>query len=196
MVNTFSKGKVSAEEWQDYKDEDGDAAVKEKVKGFVELSEEKFGLHKEKYNLEKQKLIDQADGFKLKQQAAFDKSRENVINAFAEAKLPLDDKYLATVDKTINDQMILDLFKNPDGTLKDNVHQSIIMAQHGFDISQQLILAAKRQIASEQRTVVLERTPDTPAVKKTGTAESTEKQNAEQKMKSHVASVLGAKVAS
>ena len=195
IVNTFLPGKISSEDWEEFSDKDGDPAVKEKVSQAIEIAQEKFALNKEKYDLEKQKLIDSANAFKEKQQVAFNKSRENVVNAFQEAKLPLDEKYLQTVDKTISDEAILSLFKNADGTFKENVHQSVIMAQHGFDIVQQMYLAAKRQVASQARSEILERTPATPAAKKTGDADTPETKTSEKKVESHVASILGSKVA-
>lgn len=192
MVERYSPGKLTTEDWEEFEDRDGDPDVKARVEEYLSLSEGKFNLEKKEYDLTKQTYEQNAERFVQMKQESFDKSREHALSTFNEAGMPVEESYIANVDKTMNDEMILSIFKNPDGTYKDNCHTSLIMAQDGFGLVKSLYDATKREIVSQVRTEVLDRTGDSPSVTKGGQAELTEQQRSEEDIRKYVEKMAGA----
>jgi hypothetical protein len=193
MVDSYFKGKVSEEDWEEFNDSDGDPDVKEKVESYLELAKGKYDLSQSKFNHEKSTYEDNAKKTLAVRQQAFSKSRENFPEAFKDTPLELKEDFIADVDKKLQThQSILDVFVNPDGTLKENAHEMMGMATGGKSVVVQQAKAIRNKMLSQAREEVLDNTPDSAQIQKTGDQGSqTNAQVEQQKADDYVASILG-----
>jgi len=190
-VDSYLPNKVSQDDWDEYNDPDGDAEIKSKVQGYIDLASEKYKVDQDRYKMTKENYERQANELVAKKQDSFNVSRANAIKEFEDAGFPVQDSYLQGIDKTMTDEMILSMFKNPDGTYKDDCHRRLIMANDGMDLVKKFHSAAQRNVASQVRTEMLEGTADSQAIKRTGDAQVTEQQKIEDQMRNYVQQMAG-----
>ena len=188
VVSKYFPGQVSKEDWEEFNDAEGDERVKGVVQNYINLSKSKFESDKTSYN---QKVTDAKNSQQVaeqKYQASFDDSRGNLNEVFKD-KMP-NEVYLNTIDNEITKGGIMEMFYNPDGTLKKEAHQRYIMARDGFDTVNQFREALKREIASKERMSILERSSDTPRVDKTSSTTVSSEKELENRVKSAVDNIM------
>lgn len=190
LVETYFPGKISKEDWEEFKDADGDETVKQKVKDIIAMSKDKYGIDQEKFKFEKQKIETNAARTLAVREESFKKSRTSVQDQFKTTGLKVDDKYLSDLDKNLSsDQAILAVYKNPDGTLKPEAHRMMAMAIDGFDLVLHARDKMKRQIVTEQRTELLQKNTGNQPIKKSGDTAQSGVSESEKRVKEYISKV-------
>lgn len=193
MVEKYFPGKITAEEWEEASDGvSGDPDAIAKVNQYQELAKDKYDLDQQKYNQQVQAYEQQAKEITAKMQSAFDASRESVFGMFEGTPLEVQEEYVGKVDKIAQSQQgVLSIFYNADGTLKQDAHERIAMALDGKGLVVQQAKQLEKRAITKARQEVISETPNAPRMKKTGDSGGpTTAQEAEQKAKAHVASIL------
>lgn len=192
LVDKYFPNKISKEEWEEFKDKDGDETVKEKVNNYLSLTKDKYEIDQEKFKTQKEQYDRKAAQSVQARKESLDKSRVSVFETFKSSGLPLDEKYVEGLDKKLSsDQQILSMFKNDDGTLRTDAHQRLAMADAGFGLVTQYQKALERKIVTKAREEILDRAGSgSQAMKKSGDSSGSGKNESEEKVKSYVASVL------
>ena len=193
MVEAYFKNKVTEDDWEEFKDSDGDPDVKDKVASYIELASEKYSVSQSKFEHEKSTYETNAKQMLELRQAAFNSSRENFPKAFEGTTLEIKEDYIAKVDKSLQTQQsILAVFMNPDGSLKENAHEMMAMATEGKNVVIQQANALRNRMVSKAREEVLENTPDSHQMKKTADqGGNTNTEVEKQKIDNEVAEILG-----
>jgi hypothetical protein len=192
MVEAYFPGKITAEEWEDASDETGDPETIAKINSYQSLAKDKYELDQQKYNQEIQTYEARAKELNQKAQSAFDESRDNVFKMFEGTPLNVDEKFVNEIDKSVRTQQdVLSIFYNADGTLKPDAHRRIAMALDGESLVTQQANQLMKRAVTKAREEVVRHTADTTPMTKTGdTGSTTAMQEAEQKARAHVQSIL------
>jgi len=193
MVESYFPGKITSEEWAEYKEVDADPAVKEKVSSYLELTKEKYSLDQGRFEQQKINIENNAKETLAYRQSAFEKSRENFPKTFEEQSgFAVQSDYTAGLDNHVKDQQsVLAVFFNEDGSLKGDAHYRMAMALDGGDVVSQQAAALKNRIITQAREEVVKDAPEATGIKKTG--DSTSLSNAEksqQKINNYISQVL------
>lgn len=192
LVDKYFPNKISQEEWDEFKDKDGDETVKEKVNNYLSLTKDKYEVDQEKFKAQKQQYDTKAAQAIQTRKESLDKSRASVFETFKSQGLPLDEKYVSDLDKKLSsDQQILSMFKNDDGTLRTDAHQRLAMADAGFGLVTQYQKALERKIVTKAREEILDRAGSgSQAIKKSGDSFGSGVNESEKKVKDYVSSIL------
>ena len=162
LVQAFMPGRFTDEEWEEYKDEDGDPAVKKAIGLAVEMSKDKFTA---KQNEFKQSVTNEQNKSK-EYQEKFSKSL-SASNEFVKREMPgIDDKYLNKINQKITKEGIVNHFYNNDGTLKETAVLSMLRttpeyADYQRVLTNNAVTEAKNSITQE----LLERGNSTPNIR-------------------------------
>lgn len=170
MVEKFFPGKVSAEDWEEYKDSDGDQETKDKIDSYLTLTEEKYNLTKQQHAEQIKNYEQQAQQNLEKAQASFDTSRTNIFKAFEGTPLKgVKESAVVEIDKSLaNQRAILLEFLNEDGTFKPDAHEKMAMLKFGKDLVVQQAKAIQKQAVSDARAEVISGTADQAGIQKSG----------------------------
>lgn len=169
IVDAMSPGKVTEEDWEEYKDEDGDPNIKRYVSALIETSKSSFNSKKASF--------DKA----IEDNIAEGKKRNEMFNSSIEASKSRLKSQFGDVDMSlVNDiekifkqpQGINSIFYDENGMLKDDAFARMAMAQHGEDLVNQYKTIAERKIEEAVVQDVLSRGANTPKVPKGGTSKS------------------------
>lgn len=192
LVDKYFPNKISQEEWDEFKDKDGDETVKEKINNYLSLTKDKYEIDQEKFKAQKQQYDTKAAQAIQTRKESLDKSRASVFETFKSQGLPLDEKYVSDLDKKLSsDQQILSMFKNDDGTLRTDAHQRLAMADAGFGLVTQYQKALERKIVTKAREEILDRAGSgSQAIKKSGDSSGSGVNESEKKVKEYVNSIL------
>ena len=111
---------------------------------------------------------------------------------FEGTPLSVEEGYVKGLEKTAKSQHeILSIFYNQDGTLKPDAFERIAMAKDGKALVVQQAQQLQKRAASVARQEIVAHTAETTPMTKTGDSGSpTSQQEAEQKARKHVASIL------
>jgi hypothetical protein len=193
LIEKYFPGQITSEEWEEAKEADADPQIKAKVSTYKDLSREKYNLDQAKFNQQKEAYQKNAQETMQKIQESFDKSREYFPKAFEESSgLPVQQDYVSEVDKVVKDQnSVLSVFFNADGSLKEDAHYRMAMALDGGDMVSQQAAALKNKLVTQAREEVVKDTPEATAIKKTGDQTSlSDAEKAQQRVKGYVSKVL------
>lgn len=192
LVDKYYPGKISQEEWDEFKDKDGDESVKDKINNYLSLVQDKYSLDQEKFKTHKQQYETKAAQSIQARKESLDKSRASVFETFKSSGLNIDEKYVGGLDKTLSsDQAILSIFKNADGTLRTDAHQRLAMASDGFGLVTQYKNAIERKIVTKAREEILDRAGSgSQAIKKTGDTPQAGIDEISSKVKKRVSEIL------
>lgn len=162
LVNTIMPDKFTAEEWEEYNDEDGDPSIKKAIGLAVEISKGKFT---EKQNEFKNSVV--AEQNKSKEyQEKFTQSL-NQSNEFVKKAMPgITDEYLNKINQSITKEGIVSQFYNQDGTLKETAVLAILKTTPEYD-DYQRVLRNNAVTEAKNKTMqeVLERGNSTPNIR-------------------------------
>ena len=191
MVDSYFPGKITEEEWQDFKDPDGDLTVKEKIGSYVDLSKEKYSVDQSKHKMEASTYEQKASELNKTRQQAFEASRQQLPATFKES-FPIQESYINEVDKVAqNKDSILGLFYNQDGALKPEAHARIAMAMGGEELVKSQAEALKSKLMSQAREEVIRNTPDSIQIKKSAEQGASESELAQQNARKRAQELVG-----
>jgi len=194
MVNKFSPGKVTEDDWEEYKDADGDEAIKAKVDQYLDIAEQKYALahQTQKDNIASYEKAAQEQQQVL--QASFDASRAQIFKSFEGTPLSnLKEATVGEVDNSLKTQQAVLLeFFNQDGTLREDAHTKMAMAKYAKDLVISQAKAIEKRAVSAARAEVIGDTAENVAVKRSGGKTTpNDRQKSEEKVRNHVENILG-----
>jgi len=194
MVENFFPGKISEEEWAEYKDEHGDDTTKSKVGQYLQLAEERYGMAQQKFNAQVKDHEAKAQQYLESSQAAFEASRAEIFEAFKGTPLSnINETALKDIDGSLSSQrQVLLEFFNEDGTLRSDAHTKMAMAKHGKNLSIQQAQAMQKRAITEARREIIAGTAEESAIKKSGDKNTpNEMEQAKAKARQQAESILG-----
>jgi hypothetical protein len=158
LVNTFSPGKISEEDWQEYSDPEGDATVKRLVDSVIETSKAAFTNAKS----EKERSAQQAVQKQQQRNEAYSTSLGKSKEIFQSEYSTIDPSAMAQIDDVLTKEGVASLFFNNDGSAKEDAYETVAMAKFGKDLIKEFETIAMRKAETKVNQEVLLRTPQAP----------------------------------
>lgn len=160
LVEAFFPGEISNEDWEEYKDEEGDPKIKKTVNLLLNQSKEKFeGTKKSKEDEAERMILNQNNLRK-----SFEQSLTKA-SSYVESQIEgIDKTYIQSVVKKIQDNGVNSLFYNEDGTLKEDSVLRFVMAEEGFNLVKKQEAALRNRIESQKNQEIITRGASTPSV--------------------------------
>lgn len=160
LVEAFFPGEISNEDWEEYRDEDGDPKIKKTVNLLLKQSREKFeGTKKSKEQEAQNMILKQAESRKAYEQSLVKAS------SYVESQIEgIDKTYVQGVVKKIQENGIDSLFYNENGTLKEDAVLRFVMAEEGFNLVKKQEAALRNRIESQKNQEIITRGANTPNV--------------------------------
>jgi hypothetical protein len=158
LVDTFSPGKISEEDWQEYSDPEGDPNVRRLVDSVIETSKAAFTNAKS----EKERSAQQAVQLQQQRNEAYSTSLGKSKEIFQSEYSTIDPDAMAQMDDVFTKEGVVSLFFNNDGTAKEDAYHTMAMAKFGKDLLKQYEAIAMRQAETKVIQETLSRTPETP----------------------------------
>lgn len=129
LLEAFAPGEFSSEDWDEFKDEDGDPSIKKAVNASLRYSKEKF------QNLQNQKneqFKSQRDSQAARDQKYLDSLSASTKNVSAAIE-GIDEGYVKSIAAKVEKEGITSFFMNPDGTLKESALTAIVKSMPEYD---------------------------------------------------------------
>jgi hypothetical protein len=150
LVENYFPGQVSADEWEEYNDPDGDTNLKRFVDN---LKEQGKNLFKEKQNgvlSYRDSQVQSQKAFQEQYAVSIDASKAELKKSFPIAK----DSYIEDVAKRATQESVLALFFEKDGTLRPDGLTRFSLAEQGKGLVDSLLARAKTKIERDTETRV------------------------------------------
>ena len=164
LVESYHPGKITKEDWDEYKDPDGDESVKRVVQTMIDSSKTLFNTNKSTFTLKNEQAILDAQN----QQAAFSESVNSAKAAFQERYPEMKPSLLTEIEQEFKNSTFTNIFYNADGTLKPDAFDRLAMAKHGGHLVEQYREIAERKANSKAKEDVLSRSSGTPTAPRGG----------------------------
>lgn len=158
LVDAFSPGKISEEDWKEYNDPEGDETVKRLVKSVIETSKSEFNRKKSDKQLSAQQEVEKQQ----KRQQAFSTSLVEAKKTLENEYSSIDPSALAQIEDVFTKSGIASVFYEQDGSLKSDAFVRLAMAKFGKDLVKQFEAIAMRKAETKVNQEMLERVPATP----------------------------------
>jgi len=158
LVDAFAPGKITAEDWQEYNDPEGDQNVKRLVNSVIETSKSAFTNTKQ----QKQQSAQQEVQKQQQRVQEFNTSLVNAKQALETEYSNIDPRAVSEIEDAFTSNKFLSLFFEENGTLKKDAFVNYAMAKHGKNLVAQFEAAAMRKAQNTVTQDILERTPETP----------------------------------
>lgn len=158
LVNTYSKGKFTEEDWTEYNDPDGDPNVKKAIDIAIESGRARFDSDKSVFETQQNTLVQTEQ----RRTQAFETSVTVARDRLASDFEGVHQNYVSDVENELKNGGIGKLFYNADGTLKPEAGIAYAMAKDGFALMNKYKTISLHQAENNVMEQVLERTPATP----------------------------------
>lgn len=170
LIDHYSPEKVSADDWAEFKDPEGDENIKKAVSAYIEISKGKFSSEKEKVSGHQERIMADA---KVRNEKFVESVEKTVSNLSSQIE-GIDESYVKKVSEKLRQNDINSLFYDKDGFLKEGAATAFVMAQDGFELMNRLQHAAKVKAKNEERLDILSRGAETANVKGSSSSEAKE----------------------
>jgi hypothetical protein len=161
LVEYYLPGKFSQEEWEEYTSPDGDPTVKKAIDLSIDIAKRELQKEQDQIQSKANEAVQQAQ----QRMQAFEQSVETATQNLSKKFEGIDKRYVEKVTEELKSQTFMSLFYNPDGTLKPEAGERVIMAQHGYDLMRQFQHAAAVKARNEERTEILSRGAERPTAR-------------------------------
>jgi len=163
LVETFMPNEFTAEDWEEYKDPNGDAAIKKAINIAISTSKEKFESKKSDFN----NKIETEKNRGVKAQEVFNESLGKSVDFVKKQMSDIDQGYLNGVVGKITKEGIVSSFYNPDGTLKETAIASFIRSTDEYENFVKIrINNAVKEAVNKERQSILERGQESPNIRR------------------------------
>ena len=166
MLNLYFPGKFSAKDMEDYRDEDSDnhEAIKRSVDLALDVAKEKHEKNRDIKNKNMESYKEKYNKMLSEQQSKFDQSVESAISYLDKNGKDFPSTQKSEIINAVknNHSFILDMYFNPDGSLKEDSLINLIYAKHGkeaIDVAKKLIA---KKVEQKVNTDILTRGNDAP----------------------------------
>lgn len=134
LIDVLFPGKVSEDDWEEYRDEDGDAKTKKMVDVLIEQAKSKFVETKKGREELSKNAIENAK----KQEERFEKSVEASSKKLSSQIEGIDSNYIKSIEKQLKTPGgIYEIFFDKDGVLKEDAALAFAMAKDGYNLLDQ-----------------------------------------------------------
>lgn len=170
IVNAFYPGEITAEEWEEFNDEDGDPRIKKSIGILIKQAKEKFVSTKKDIETKSVDSVKEAQ----KTQERYDKSITGSVSKLSSQIEGVSETYIKNVEKELkNPASISKIFYNEDGTLTEGGALAYVMAKDGFGLLEKYKAVIQRKTETEVNQDILLRGANTPSVTRgTGSGKS------------------------
>jgi len=159
LVEAFFPGEISNEDWEEYKDEDGDPSIKKSIDFIVRQSKEKFSFVKN----EKESLSQKAINDQRVQIESYNSSLKNSVSKLPTLIEGISDSYVRSVEKELSSNTsIRDLFFDEKGMMKENAAMAYVMAKDGFSLLEKYKSVIEKRVETEKNLDLLSRGARSP----------------------------------
>jgi hypothetical protein len=159
LVEAFFPGEISNEDWEEYKDEDGDPRIKKSIDLIVRQSKEKFSFVKN----EKESLSQKAINDQRVQIESYNSSLKNSVSKLPTLIEGISDSYVRSVEKELSSNTsIRDLFFDEKGMMKENAAMAYVMAKDGFSLLEKYKSVIEKRVETEKNLDLLSRGARSP----------------------------------
>ena len=159
LVEAFFPGEISNEDWEEYKDEDGDPRIKKSIDLIVRQSKEKFSFVKN----EKESLSQKAINDQRVQIESYNSSLKNSVSKLPTLIEGISDSYVRSVEKELSSNTsIRDLFFDEKGMMKENAAMAYVMAKDGFSLLEKYKSVIEKRVETEKNLELLSRGARSP----------------------------------
>lgn len=162
LVDKLSPGTLTAEDWEEFNDEDGDASVKRLVSTTIENAKAKFESNKAQFDKARLDSVATAQANQDAFNGSLAKAKESMIGVYKDA----DTNYVDSLESIFTEKGIASVFYNEDGTLKEDAFERMAMAKDGAALITQYQQIAERKVETKTNQEILSRGADTPGVSK------------------------------
>jgi hypothetical protein len=161
LVDFYLPGKITQEEWEEYSSPDGDPTVKKAIEMSIDIAKRELQKEQNEIQSKANEAVQQAQ----QKMQMFEQSVEAATKNLSEKFEGIDKRYVEKVTEDLKSQSFMSLFYNPDGTLRAEAGERVIMAQHGYDLMRQFQHAAAVKARNEERTEILLRGAERPTAR-------------------------------
>ena len=158
ILNTFFPNEFSADDWEEYNDEDGDTNVKKAIDIALRNASGEFESKKN----EIMSYQSEVSNRQAKSMESIGNSINNTLKNLPSQMQGLSESYVKSIESKIRNNEILSLFYEQDGTLKPDAAHRLILAQDGSNLLEQYSNLYKVQAKNEATQEILDRSSDAP----------------------------------
>ena len=159
VVESMMPGKITADDWEEFEDEDGDPNVKRLVQSAIDNSSDMFTRKKEQVKQEAERGVEAARQAQEIYTASISKSKEAFKQGFGQADSSVADE----IEQAFNSPNgLASLFYNDNGTLREDAFSNYAMAKHGKGLMDQYRVLAERKIETKTTQDILATGATTP----------------------------------
>ena len=160
LVESMSPGVLTPEDWAEYKDPDGDPAVKRLVESTIRTSETSFEAKKASFDAARTKSVQDAVANKQAFQASVEAAKQGAKEQFEN----IDPAYVDSIAEMFEKGTINSLFYDEKGMLKPDAFARATMAKDGKGIVEQWEGIARNKVKTELTQEILSRGAETPVI--------------------------------
>lgn len=158
IVEVMSPGTLTTDDWKEYKDTEGDPAIKRLVENTIKTSEASYGAKQTAVNQASTAAVAKGLEHKANVQASIEAAKIGLKEQFEH----VDPTYTNTIAKMFEDGSINSLFYESDGTLKKDAFARATMARDGKGLIEQWEGIARNKAITEATQEILSRGATTP----------------------------------
>lgn len=186
LVAKLAPGTLTAEDWEEHNDEDGDVAVKRLVTSTIENAKNVFNGKKTQFDSAREASVASAQV----NQKSFDDSVAKAKAAMLTDYKDADSAYVDSLEATFTENSIVATFYNEDGTLKEDAFKRLAMAKDGAGLIERYEKLAQRRVETATNQEILSRGADAPNVTK-GSNSNTSKEEVRQEVQDALSAIKG-----
>lgn len=157
LVDSYMPGQFTTEEWEEYSDRDGSAAVKKAINMAIQQSQEKFSLDKNKFVNGRANLVKQ----QTERMQQFEASAKSSVSSLTSALPDVDPSYVSSIERSLVSGGVNSLFYDKDGNLLPDAAIKFSMAQDGLHLLNQIKSQTAHQVETNVNQQILTRSAET-----------------------------------
>lgn len=187
VVESMMPGKITAEDWEEFKEDEGDPNIKRLVQSTIDTSRDMFTRKKGLVEAEAVNSVEIAKQNENLYVESMSKSRESFKASFGDA----DSSIIEEIEQVLSQPGgLTSLFFNENGTIREDAFLRVAMSKHGEGLLNQYKTIAERKIETKITQDILATGASTPSTSK-GSKSSQSKEGVREDVQKEIDHIKG-----